>query len=108
MELVDALSGRAGAEGIRWLLVGDGPQYALERALSGMLSTSETLGACHLRAARFRVKSDVRLSATYDVDVLSNGRSEKKTRAVAGTWMTKWVGASSGQQSTVSIGLEAY
>ena len=107
MELVDALSGRAGAEGIRWLLVGDGPQYALERALSGMLSTSETLGACHLRAARFRVKPDVRLSATYDVEVLSNGRSEKKTRAVAVTWKPKWVGAPAGQPRPESIDMEA-
>ena len=89
MNLADALSGRAGLKGVRWLLLGAEPREVLRHELSALLSAPGMLGASHLRHAKFRVKPDVKLSAYFDVSIRARG-SGGQTRAIAVMWKPKW------------------
>jgi len=109
MNPVEALSGRAGLAGLRWLLVDPEPRGALRRELSALLSAPEMLGALHLRHARFRLRPDIRLSAYYDVDIQANGSGRRAgTRTIAVAAKPKWNGRVSASCVTPEVGdLEA-
>src|SRR2546426_7601452 len=79
MNLADALSGRAGLKGVRWLLLGAEPREVLRHELSALLSAPGMLGASHLRHAKFRVKPDVKLSAYFDVSIRARGSSGQRS-----------------------------
>lgn len=83
MNIADALSGRAKLEGIQWMLLGGAPRRALRRELCALLSTSNVLGNCYVRHARFR--PDHKLRANYDA-YLRNGGGRHNVRAMEVTW----------------------
>lgn len=82
MRLADALSGRAGLEGILWMLAG-APPRALRRELGALLPVADALGPQRLRHARLRLGRA--LIAYYDVRVRAEG-GEFRTRPIAVTW----------------------
>ena len=84
MNLVDALSGRAGLEGIQWMLRSGAPRRALRRELSALLPTPDLLGPCQLRYARFGPCRKV--TAYYDAFVHLEGTEGYCARPVAVTW----------------------
>ncbi len=90
MNLTDAMSGRTGLAGIRWLLLGSEPRDLVRRKLNLLLPTPELLGACHLRHAKLRIKPDVKLSAYYSMDLSDNGFGVHN-RAIAAMWKPKWI-----------------
>ena len=84
MNLVDALSGHAKLEGIRWMLRSGAPRRALRRELCALLATPDMLGPCHLRYARFGPGRE--LTAHYDALVPIEGTAGYSARPVAVTW----------------------
>jgi Phosphotransferase enzyme family len=82
--LEDVLSGRAGLEGVQWLLVAEGQRRVLPKQVKAMLSPGARLGGCLLRRARFRPGRKVK--AFYDVMIKSRGSQYYSARPVAVTW----------------------
>jgi hypothetical protein len=92
MNFEEALSGRAGQEGLVDLLRAPEWRSALCRELKALLSVPEMLGPCHLRGVRFRLRPEVKLAASFDVSVLRENGGGYATRAVAVTLKPRWVG----------------
>jgi hypothetical protein len=67
MDIVYVLAGHAGFEGVRQTLVGPAARTTIRRTLGGMLASSQSLGPCRLRRAKFRMGR--KLAAYYDVRV---------------------------------------
>jgi Ser/Thr protein kinase RdoA (MazF antagonist) len=84
MNFADALSGRAKAEGIQWLLLSAVPRRALRDQLKALLSAKTVLGTCRLRRARF--KPGRKLRAYYDALIHIEGSEGYRARPVAVTW----------------------
>ena len=82
MNLADALSGRAGLKGIRWMFTG-APREMLRRELGALLPTLKMLGPCRLLQARFRPGR--RLVALYQVRVRTEG-AKHGVRHIAVIW----------------------
>ncbi len=82
MNVADALSGRAGLEGILWMLAG-APRRALRRELGALLPATDALGPQRLRHARLRPGR--KLIAYYEVRVRAEG-GEYRPRPIAVTW----------------------
>ncbi len=89
MNLAAALSGRAGLEGVRWLLTG-APHRALRRELGALLSSPDRLGSCRLRSAR--LKPGRWFAAFYDVDMRGEGGDKRRTRPIAVSWKLNGLG----------------
>jgi hypothetical protein len=83
MNLADALSGRAGLEGIRWMLT-RAPFRALRRELGALLIDPAMLGPCHLRRVRF--KPGHKLLADYDATIRVEGNGKYSLRPVFVVW----------------------
>jgi hypothetical protein len=79
-KLAEALSGRAGADGLRWVLQGAPLRRVLRQELRRLLTEPGLLGACRLQRAKFRPGH--KLSAYYEVGL----RSQSASRQVAVTW----------------------
>jgi hypothetical protein len=84
MMLADALSGRAGIDGVRWMLLGAGPQSAVHRVLGGLLRDGHSLTRCDLYRAKF--KPGRKLSAWYLVEIGGDERGPC-VRHAAVTWV---------------------
>ncbi|MGZ4172458.1 MAG: phosphotransferase [Solirubrobacteraceae bacterium] len=84
MRLADALSGRAGPEGVRWLLLGSEPRRAVRDALHGLLAEDHRIPSLRMHRAKF--KPGRKLSAWYVVDV-ADDRGGRSARHVAVTWV---------------------
>lgn len=106
IDLGNALSAQAGPQGVRWLLVADGPRRVLHSELRALLTEPWKLAACRLQRARLRLKPDIKLTAYYSVEVEpSSGAST--TRDIAVYWKPKWIGAPPDQPHPDSIEMEA-
>jgi hypothetical protein len=89
-KVADALSGRAGLGGVRWLLAG-GPRRALRHELSALLCSPWVLVSCRLARARLRLQPDVKLTSYYDVWTQApSGKLSKNAIAVMSK--PKWIG----------------
>lgn len=89
VKLAEALSGRAGADGVRWVVQGAPLRQVVRRELRHALTEPELLGTCRLRRARFRAGS--RLRAWYEVGLRSGSASARasQSRQVAVTWTAR-------------------
>ncbi|MEN9936495.1 MAG: hypothetical protein RLZZ387_3074 [Chloroflexota bacterium] len=85
MNVVDALAGLSGVEGVRWLLEGDEPQAALRRALGGLLTDLALLGACRLYRAKS--KPGRYLTAYYEISVRGAPSDAEQRRHVEAVWL---------------------
>jgi len=83
MTLADALSGRAGSQGVLWLLREPPERRVLRHALGALLEPGRSLGPCRLRRAKF--KPGRKLTAYYDVFVRARD-GESTRRPIAATW----------------------
>ena len=83
MEVADVISGKAGLQGIRWMLT-QAPHRALQRELGALLMPQSMLGPCRLRLAR--LKPGRRFMAFYDVQIRFEGSDKNCVRPVAVTW----------------------
>jgi len=85
----EALSGRAGADGVRWALLAPPLRQVLRQELRGLLADPGALGACRLHRAKF--KPGRKLSAWYEVglnqDDQGHGHGPRgASRQIAVTW----------------------
>jgi hypothetical protein len=103
----NASSGRAGLEGLRWLLLGPVPRGVIRSGLGSLVSDPRALGACHLRHARFRLDPDAKLAAYYSTDVRAQNSAEHRSRAIAVMWKPKWIGRSRSIPDVSSLEAEA-
>src|SRR6266567_1302033 len=92
MKLEGLLSGGAGQEGIRRLLISPAARQVLRRELGTLLSPSARLGSCRLRRVRFRVQPDIKLSATFEADVQTAGSDQCLARPISISWKPAWIG----------------
>jgi aminoglycoside phosphotransferase (APT) family kinase protein len=107
-KLAEAISGRDGADGVRWVLQGPPLRQVVRRELRHALTEPELLGICRLRRARFRPGS--RLSAWYDVGLRSGSASvpSSESRQVAVTWTARrGDGARRAENATAAIATAA-
>ena len=65
--MAEALAGRAGVDGVRWMLRATAPRAALRRELAALLPAGQPLGPCRLLRAKF--KPGRRLNAWYELDL---------------------------------------
>jgi hypothetical protein len=63
----EAMSGRAGVAGARWLVLSGSARKVLRRTLAGLLPDGEPIGAMRLHRAKFKPAG--KLTAFYDVQV---------------------------------------
>ncbi len=84
MNLPEALSGRAGVDGVRWVLLAPPLRQVLRQQLRGLLGEPGTLGACRLHRAKF--KPGRKLSAWYEVGLDHDGATRQAVRQIAVTW----------------------
>ncbi len=84
MKIAEVLSGRAGLEGVRWLLLGKRVRTVLRRELDALLDGADLLGPCHLRRAKF--KPGRKFTAYYDVRVRPVRDCGNPVRPIAVTW----------------------
>jgi phosphotransferase family enzyme len=82
--VAEALSGGAGVEPVRRLLVGPPARRMLRREVGDMLADGYGLGPCRLRRAKF--KPGRKLTAYYDVQLRDASRSPQGVRPVAVIW----------------------
>jgi len=82
--IADVVSGRAGLEGLRWMLLCGLPRRTLGRELKGLLPAANLLGPCRLRHASLRPAS--RVKAYYDVCVRCDGAGKYAVRPIAVKW----------------------
>ncbi len=87
-----AASGRAGAAGLCWLLLGPVPRTVIRRGLEALVCEPRALGACHLRHARFRLQPDAKLATYYHTDIRSERFGGPGSRAIVALWKPKWIG----------------
>ncbi|MFN2489618.1 MAG: aminoglycoside phosphotransferase family protein [Actinomycetota bacterium] len=87
VDVTEALSGRAGLEGVRWLLLAPAVRRSLRRELSALLPSSELLGPCRLYRAKF--KPGRKLKAYYNASL---GNVPGNFRSVAVEWVPDALG----------------
>lgn len=85
MNIDDALAGRTGVAGLRWLLQGDEPHGALRRALARLLPDESLLG--ELRLYRAKSKPGRHLTAYYEVAVRDPQAGVTQRRHVEAVWL---------------------
>ncbi|HYY72712.1 MAG TPA: aminoglycoside phosphotransferase family protein [Candidatus Bathyarchaeia archaeon] len=92
MNLEKVLSGNAGWEGIRRLVVSPPARKLLRRELGVLSQVPQVLGPCHLQHVRFRIKPNPRLSAYFRVGMRGQSLNGDEPRTFAVIWKPKWVG----------------
>ena len=104
MKMAEVLSGRAGWEGVRSLLLGKGMRTVLRRELDALLEGAD-LGPCHLRRAKF--KPGRKLAAYYDVRVRHARNIGNAVRPIAVTWTPEASAGWLGSQPLLELQTEA-
>lgn len=110
-DITNALSGRAGLDGICWLLLDAQPQELLRRELAALLPSAALLGDGRLHRAKY--KPGRYLQAYYDLTINGPGASERSTRAIevlwtpAGMWQEQPPAARAMQEEAINTGLAA-
>lgn len=84
MNFDEVLSGRAGAQGIRWLLLSTTAKKALADQLRALLPDGAGVRECCLQEVRF--KPGRKITAYYDVSVSPVDSEGRQVRPVAVTW----------------------
>src|SRR5207253_863323 len=84
MNIDDVLSGRAGSQGIRWLLLFTTAKKALADQLRALLPDGAAVRECRLREVRF--KPGRKITAYYDVSASPVDSAGQQVRPVAVTW----------------------
>ena len=84
MNIDDVLSGRAGSQGIRWLLLSTTAKKALADQLRALLPDGAAVRECRLREVRF--KPGRKITAYYDVSASPVDSEGQQVRPVAVTW----------------------
>lgn len=84
MNIDEVLSGRAGAQGIRWLLLSSTAKKALADQLRALLPDGAVVRECCLQEVRF--KPGRKITAYYDVSVSPVDSEGLQVRPVAVTW----------------------
>src|SRR5439155_1363662 len=86
MNIDDVLSGRAGSQGIRWLLLSTTAKKALADQLRALLPDGAAVRECRLREVRF--KPGRKITAYYDVSAspvnLTSRKRHSRTAAPSG------------------------
>jgi hypothetical protein len=80
--LADALAGRSGVDGVRWVIRSAAVKQVLRERLGALAGPAVVLGPCRLRRVKF--KPERRIDAHYDVTLTTS--SGMSTRSVAVRW----------------------